>query len=99
MIYLRNKERKIFMKKYTLSVEGMMCSHCEAHMNDAVRKNFEVESVESSAAKKQCIIKARDIDETKLKSVIAETGYELREIKSEPYEKSGLRFKFGRKNK
>lgn len=82
------------MTKYTLSIEGMMCGHCEAHMNDAIRNNFTVKSVESSHTKKQCVIVAENLDTDKLKSVVAETGYELKDIKSEPYEKKGFFSKF-----
>ena len=28
------------MTKTTLSIDGMMCSMCEAHINDAIRKAF-----------------------------------------------------------
>lgn len=82
------------MTKYILGIEGMMCGHCEAHMNDAVRNNFSVKKVESSHTKKQCVIIADDIDEEKLKKVVAETGYELKSISKEPYEKKGLFAKF-----
>ncbi len=78
------------MTKYILSIEGMMCGHCEAHMNDAIRNNFTVKSVESSHTKKQTIIISDELDEDKLKSVVAETGYELKGIDKEPYEKKGL---------
>ena len=78
------------MTKYILEIEGMMCGHCEAHMNDTVRNNFSVKKVESSHAKKQCIIIAQELDEEKLKAVIAQTGYELKSIAKEPYEKKGL---------
>ena len=82
------------MTKYILTIDGMMCGHCEAHMNDAVRNNFSVKKVESSHAKKQCVIVAEELDEDKLKSVVAETGYELKGIDKEPYEKKGLFAKF-----
>lgn len=82
------------MTKYILGIEGMMCGHCEAHMNDAVRNNFSVKKVESSHTKKQCVIISDDIDEEKLKKVVAETGYELKSISKEPYEKKGLFAKF-----
>lgn len=82
------------MTKYILTIEGMMCGHCEAHMNDTIRNNFAVKKVESSHAKKQCVIVAEELDEDKLKSVVAETGYELKNISKEPYEKKGLFAKF-----
>lgn len=78
------------MTKYILTIDGMMCGHCEAHMNDTIRNNFTVKKVESSHAKKQCVIVAEELDEDKLKSVVAETGYELKNISKEPYEKKGF---------
>lgn len=78
------------MTKYILSIEGMMCGHCEAHMNEAIRNNFKVKSVESSHSNKQTVIIADELDEDKLKSVVAETGYELKGIETQPYEKKGL---------
>ena len=35
------------MIKYTVTVEGMQCGMCEAHVNDAVRKAFPVKKVNS----------------------------------------------------
>ncbi|MCM1115218.1 MAG: heavy-metal-associated domain-containing protein [Clostridium sp.] len=78
------------MTKYILNIDGMMCGHCEAHMNDTIRNNFSVKKVESSHAKKQCVIIAEELDEDKLKRVVADTGYELMGIEKEPYEKKGL---------
>lgn len=33
------------MIKMTLNVEGMACQMCEAHINDAVRRDFKVKKV------------------------------------------------------
>lgn len=55
------------MNKYILKIEGMMCGHCEAHMNDAIRNHFSVEKVTSSHSKKECVIIAQELDEEKLK--------------------------------
>lgn len=82
------------MTKYTLKIEGMMCGHCEAHMNDTIRNNFKVEKVTSSHTDKECVIIAEDLDEEKLKKAVADTGYELVSISSEPYKKKGLFSKF-----
>lgn len=78
------------MNKYTLKVEGMMCGHCEAHLNDAIRNNFQVEKVSSSASAKECVIIAQELDEEKLKKTVADTGYELIGVTSQPYKKKGL---------
>ena len=36
------------MIKTTVKVDGMMCGMCESHVNDAVRKVFQVDKVTSS---------------------------------------------------
>lgn len=33
------------MLKITLRIEGMACGMCEAHVNDAVRQNFDIKKV------------------------------------------------------
>ena len=78
------------MKK-TMKIEGMMCGHCEAHVNDTIRQAFPVKKVESSHTKKETVILSEEpLDEEKLRAVIAQTGYTLGEIRTEPYEKKGL---------
>lgn len=80
------------MIKITLKIDGMACSMCEAHINDCIRQNFPVKKVSSSHAKGETVVIAEETpDGEKLRKVIAETGYELKDIKSELYEKkSGL---------
>ena len=65
---------------------------CEAHINDEIRRNFpEVTKVTSSHKKGETVILAKEaIEEEKLKKVIADTGYEVGAIHTEPYEKKGL---------
>lgn len=84
------------MIKYTLKIDGMMCNMCESHMNDAVRNNFNVKKVESSHTKNECVIISEELDEERLKSVVAETGYELKGIEKSSYEKKGFFSKFGK---
>ena len=71
------------MWKYTVQVDGMMCGMCESHVNDAVRKAFPVKKV----------IAETELDEDALRTAISATGYEVGEIRKEPWEKKGL---FGR---
>lgn len=79
------------MIKITVDVEGMACGMCEAHINDAVRQNFQVTKVTSSHSKGKTEIIASDmLDEERLKSVITATGYTVKGIHSEPYEKKGF---------
>ena len=84
------------MVKTVLSIDGMMCSMCEAHMNDLVRKNCAVKKVKSSAnSGETTIISENELDISMLKKEIQEIGYELKDWHSEPYEKKGL-FSFGK---
>lgn len=79
------------MQKITVQVEGMMCSGCENHVNDAVKKNFEIKSVASSHKEgTTTIITEKEIDEATLKQVIEGQGFDVKDIKKEPYEKKGL---------
>lgn len=79
------------MVKTVLSIEGMACGMCESHMNECIRKNFDVKSVKSSHKKKSSeIISENELNAEKLKAVIKDTGYELTGISSEPYVKKGL---------
>ena len=82
------------MWKYTIEVSGMMCSMCESHVNDAVRKAFSVKKVTSSRSKKEtAVIAETELDEAALRAAISATGYDVGAIRKEPWEKKGL---FGR---
>ena len=87
------------MQKITLKIDGMMCGMCESHINDTVRQHFAVQKVTSSHTKGETVILVEQApDEAELRKVIAATGYELKSITAEPYEKkSGFFGLFGRK--
>ncbi|HPU63883.1 MAG TPA: cation transporter [Mobilitalea sp.] len=81
------------MYKTVVGIDGMVCSMCEAHINDAVRRAFSVKKVSSSHKKKQAeIISKEKPDEEALRKAINETGYNVLSIKTEPYEKKGFNF-------
>ena len=66
------------MIKTTLRIDGMMCSMCEAHINDAVRNSFKVKKVTSSHKKGITeIISETAVNFEELKTVIEKTGYKL----------------------
>ena len=44
------------MRKITLRIDGMMCSMCESHVNDAIRNSFRVKRVSSSHSKGETVI-------------------------------------------
>lgn len=79
------------MTEITLKIDGMMCGMCESHVSAAIRNAFDVKKVTSSHSDKEAvIITENDIPDEKIREVIAETGYELKEIIRKPYEKKGL---------
>lgn len=79
------------MIKTTLKIDGMMCTMCEAHINEAIRNTFSVKKVTSSHTKHQSvIISENNLDEQKLRDAIDKTGYRVLSVQSEPYEKKGL---------
>ena len=84
------------MMQYTLAVEGMACSMCESHINEAVRRAFPVKKVTSSHTRGQTVILSEhELDENALRRTISDTGYQVRSVRSAPYEKKGL-FSFGK---
>lgn len=79
------------MFKITLKINGMACSMCEAHMNDAVKDNFKVKKVESSHKDKRTVILSEtEISEAEIRKVVEETGYTLEGYSSEISEKKGF---------
>ncbi len=79
------------MVKTTLKIDGMMCGMCESHVNDAIRNAFPVKKVTSSHSKGETvIISVEALSEDTIREVMQPTGYELKDITSEPYEKKSL---------
>lgn len=76
------------MVKTTLSIDGMICSMCEAHVSDVVRNNFNVKKVSANHSKGSCeIISDASIDREKLTKALDGIGYKLLSLSEEPYEK------------
>ena len=85
------------MIKTTLEIDGMMCGMCESHINDCLRRNFNVKKVSSSHAKGETeILSEEPIDEETLRRALAGTGYTVTAFRAEPYEKKKF-FLFGKK--
>ena len=76
------------MIQTTIGIDGMMCEMCEAHINDAMRKHLAIKSAKSNRKRKQCVVVSEEpLNEDRIRTVIAETGYDLLSISSEPYQK------------
>ena len=79
----QEKETKT-MVKVTVNVEGMMCGHCEAHVNKAIQAAFGAEDVVSSHESGTTVFTAPEkVDEAKVEEVIKEAGYEFKGITQE----------------
>ncbi len=79
------------MIKIVLSVDGMMCKMCEAHVNDGIKKAFASVKVSSSHETKQTIVLSKtQIDLENLKQVVEKEGFTVLDIKIEENKKKGL---------
>lgn len=68
------------MKK-VLSIEGMMCGHCQAHVEKALKAMDGVTSVEVSLENKNATVElSKDISDAEFKAVIDDAGYELKNV-------------------
>ena len=69
------------MVKTTLRIDGMMCSMCEAHINDTVRSVCTIKSVKSSHSKGTTeIISESPLDGAALKEAILHLHQPRREL-------------------
>ncbi|MCR5747834.1 MAG: cation transporter [Lachnospiraceae bacterium] len=79
------------MTKTVINIDGMMCSMCEAHINEAIRKALGVSKVRSSHKKGLTeIISDEPLDEAAAIKAVNDTGYTVTGYKSEPYTKKGI---------
>ncbi|MBQ1468947.1 MAG: heavy-metal-associated domain-containing protein [Solobacterium sp.] len=64
------------MTRTIVKVDGMMCSMCEAHINDAIRRKFNVKKVKSNRKRKETVIESEyALNQELLKKTIEDTGY------------------------
>jgi len=80
------------MIRTTLKIDGMVCSMCEAHICDAIRKAVpSAKKVSASRSKREATFLTEDaVDAEQLKAAINATGYTCLGIELSPYEKKGL---------
>ena len=68
----------------TMNIKGMMCGHCEAHVNKAIQAAFGAEDVVSSHENGTTVFTVPEkVDEAKVEEVIKEAGYEFKGITQE----------------
>ena len=80
------------MNQVTVTVDGMMCGMCEAHICDTIRRAFpNARKVKASRTRRQAsFLYEGTVDELKLKQAIADTGYTAEAVTTEPVRKRGL---------
>ena len=68
-----------------VSVDGMMCGMCEAHVNDAVRRAISPQKVKSSFSKGETVIVTRGKPDLEaIRSAIDSTGYTVTGMACKP---------------
>ncbi len=80
------------MTKTTVKIDGMMCSMCEAHISDTIRKIFPDAKKVSASHSKGLATFVTDVapEQGELKAAIDETGYTFVSMTSEAWEEKGL---------
>ncbi len=70
--------------KYILKIDGMYCSMCESHVNDAIRNNFQVKKVKSKHKTGDVLIETiSPLDLEKLTNILNSTGYKVLDLKED----------------
>ncbi len=79
------------MIQTNLTIDGMACSMCEAHINDVIRSTFSVKKVTSSHRKGTAqILSEEPLPEPLVREAIEKTGYRVLTFAQEPYVKKRL---------
>jgi copper ion binding protein len=63
--------------KTTISIEGMSCEHCVAHVTKALKETTGVRSAKVSLKEKNAVVEHADtVSLDTLKAAVSEAGYE-----------------------
>ncbi len=73
--------KKEYKYMATMKIEGMMCAHCEAHVQEKLREIDGVKVVKASHSKGTAIIKSNEpLDENELKNAVTSSGYAVLDV-------------------
>lgn len=82
------------MFKTTIQVEGMACSMCENHVQEAIRRLGSVSKVKANRKKKEVSFLSEEIlDPKTIQKTIEGLGYECKSISTSEYKKKSFFFK------
>ncbi len=77
LIEKENTQMRKELGEMKITVKGMMCEHCEAHVKKALEA---IDGIESAVASHEqnlvTITNSKDVDETAIKAAVEEAGYE-----------------------
>jgi copper chaperone CopZ len=75
-------QEEIKMAKFEteLKIEGMMCKHCQAHMEKALQTLEGVESTVDLEAGTATVVSEAEISDDRFKALVDEAGYGLKGI-------------------
>lgn len=81
------------MFKTTIQVEGMACSMCESHVQEAIRRLGSVSKVKANRKKKEVSFLSEEIlDPKTIQKTIEELGYKCKSISTSEHKKKSLFF-------
>lgn len=81
------------MFKTTIQVEGMACSMCENHVQEAIRRLGSVSKVKANRKKKEVSFLSEEILDSKtIQKTIEGLGYECKSISTSEHKKKSLFF-------
>ena len=61
----------------TMSINGMMCAHCQAHVEKALNAIDGVEAKVNLEAKTDTLTLSKDVSDDVLRGAVTEAGYEV----------------------
>ena len=66
------------MNKYILGIDGMGCGHCEAHVEETIRKHIKIKRIKASHIKNNVVvITEENLVEDDFKKILDPTGYRV----------------------
>lgn len=80
------------MYETIVTIDGMMCSMCTAHVNECIRNNFNVKKVKATLGSggRTVIVSEAPLDKEKLEEKIESFGYKLTSFTTQEYKKKSL---------
>lgn len=88
------------MTRTTVSIDGMKCSMCEAHVSELIKRHIDgAIIVKANHTKNNVVILSdRSIGSDELENALLGSGYRIQDFKEETGLKDSLSFSFHRKH-